>query len=108
MASLNLEDMQQIQKELQAKYLEKWGGLSPKIGRDKLLWMMIEAGEVADIIKKNFFFYCLFDHVYIHHFTEEVCDVLMYLNDVLLCYGITPNEVENVYLEKHKRNMSRW
>lgn len=26
MASLNLEDMQQIQKELQAKYLEKWGG----------------------------------------------------------------------------------
>ena len=30
MASLNLEDMQQIQKELQAKYLEKWGGLSPK------------------------------------------------------------------------------
>lgn len=25
MASLNLEDMQQIQKELQAKYLEKWG-----------------------------------------------------------------------------------
>ena len=31
-----------------------------------------------------------------------------YLNDVLLCYGITPNEVENVYLEKHKRNMSRW
>ena len=43
-----------------------------------------------------------------HHFTEEVCDVLMYLNDVLLCYGITPNEVENVYLEKHKRNMSRW
>lgn len=24
MASLNLEDMQQIQKELQAKYLEKW------------------------------------------------------------------------------------
>ena len=43
-----------------------------------------------------------------HHFTEEVCDVLMYLNDVLLCYGITPNEVKNVYLEKHKRNMSRW
>ena len=41
MASLNLEDMQQIQKELQAKYLEKWGGLSPKICRDKLLWMMI-------------------------------------------------------------------
>ena len=125
MASLNLEDMQQIQKELQAKYLEKWGGLSPKIGRDKLLWMMIEAGEVADIIKKKGDDAILNDPVRDvipfprtprnasdpetrHHFTEEVCDVLMYLNDVLLCYGITPNEVENVYLEKHKRNMSRW
>ena len=108
MASLNLEDMQQIQKELQAKYLEKWGGLSPKIGRDKLLWMMIEAGEVADIIKKKGDDAILNDPETRHHFTEEVCDVLMYLNDVLLCYGITPNEVENVYLEKHKRNMSRW
>lgn len=108
MASLDLEDMQQIQKELQAKYLEKWGGLSPKIGRDKLLWMMIEAGEVADIIKKKGDDAILNDPETRHHFTEEVCDVLMYLNDVLLCYGITPNEVENVYLEKHKRNMSRW
>ena len=108
MASLNLEDMQQIQKELQAKYLEKWGGLSPKIGRDKLLWMMIEAGEVADIIKKKGDDAILNDPETRHHFTEEVCDVLMYLNDVLLCYGITPTEVENVYLEKHKRNMSRW
>ena len=53
MASLNLEDMQQIQKELQAKYLGKWGGLSPKIGRDKLLWMMIEAGEVATSSRKR-------------------------------------------------------
>ena len=53
MASLNLEDMQQIQKELQAKYLEKWGGLSPKIGRDKLLWMMIEAGELPTSSRKR-------------------------------------------------------
>ena len=79
-----------------------------KIGRDKLLWMMIEAGEVADIIKKKGDDAILNDPETRHHFTEEVCDVLMYLNDVLLCYGITPNEVENVYLEKHKRNMSRW
>ena len=97
MASLNLEDMQQIQKELQAKYLEKWGGLSPKIGRDKLLWIKKKGDDAI-----------LNDPETRHHFTEEVCDVLMYLNDVLLCYGITPNEVENVYLEKHKRNMSRW
>ena len=74
----------------------------------KSVAMMIEAGEVADIIKKKGDDAILNDPETRHHFTEEVCDVLMYLNDVLLCYGITPNEVENVYLEKHKRNMSRW
>ena len=42
------------------------------------------------------------------HFVEEVCDVLMYLNDVLLCFGITPEEVEAAYEAKHARTMKRW
>ena len=33
---------------------------------------------------------------------------MMYFNDVLLCYGITPEELEKVYREKHERNMERW
>ena len=52
MSEFGFQEMQDIQKELQEKYKERWGGLSPEKGRDSLLWMMIEAGEVADIIQE--------------------------------------------------------
>ena len=107
MSQFDLTKMQQIQKELHEKYFEKWGGLSPEKGKTKLLWMMIEAGEVADIIKKKGDDAILDDEETRKHFIEEVCDVMMYLNDVLLCYDIKPEEVEKVYLEKHERNMKR-
>ena len=42
------------------------------------------------------------------HFIEEMCDTLMYFNDVMLCYGITPDELEAVYTEKQETNMTRW
>ena len=32
----------------------------------------------------------------------------MYLNDVMLCYGITPEELAATYRAKHQRNMTRW
>lgn len=108
MSRFGFEEMQEIQKELQAHYLDRWGGLSPKKGRDSLLWAMIEAGEVADIIKKQGDEAIMEDEEARRHFIEEFCDTMMYLNDVLLCYSITPEDVEKVYLEKHRRNMSRW
>lgn len=46
MSDFGFQEMQAIQKQLQEKYKDKWGGLSPKKGRDSLLWMMIEAGEM--------------------------------------------------------------
>ena len=30
---------------------------------------------------------------------QEICDVLMFLNDVMLCYSITPEELDKIYLE---------
>ena len=108
MAHLGLDEMQAIQKQLQEKYKDLWGGLSPRKGRDQLLWMMIEAGEAADIIKKQGDTPILEDPETRKHFIEEMCDVLMYFNDVLLCYSVTPEELETVYRNKHKRNMERW
>lgn len=108
MSQFGFEDMQAIQKELQEKYLARWGGLSPQKGRDSLLWMMIEAGEAADIIKKQGDGAVMDDPEARRHFIEEMCDVMMYFNDVLLCYSITPQEVEETYKAKHKRNMGRW
>ena len=108
MSCFDFEQMQAIQRELQEKYAGIWHGLSPQKGRDTLLWMIIEAGEAADIIKKEGDAPILEDAETRHHFIEELCDVMMYFNDVLLCYGITPEELEKIYLEKHERNMKRW
>ncbi len=108
MSDFGFEKMQSIQRELQEKYKDKWAPIQPRQGRDQLLWMMIEAGEMADIIKKQGDEAIVNDPETRRHFIEETCDVLMYLNDVMLCYGIAPEEIEKVYLEKHERNMKRW
>ena len=108
MNDITITEMQSMQRALQEKYIDKWGGLSPAIAREKLLWMMIEAGEMADVIKKQGDQAIMTDPEAHRHFIEEACDVLMYLNDVMLCYGITPEELTEVYREKHQRNMTRW
>lgn len=108
MDSFGFQEMQDIQKELQEKYKDKWGVLSPEMGRSKLLWMFVEAGEVADIIKKQGDEQIMEDDQCRRHFIEEMCDVIMYFNDVMLCYSISPRELEEAYLEKHHRNMGRW
>lgn len=32
----------------------------------------------------------------------------MHCNDILLCYGISPEELKSVYVEKFEKNMKRW
>lgn len=108
METFDFHKMQLMQKELQEKYKDQWGGLSPEKGREMLLWMIIEAGEIGDIIKKNRDHDILHDQEVRTHFVEEICDVLMYLNDVMLCYSVTPEELQRVYLKKHDKNMDRW
>lgn len=105
---LNFTQMQEMQKELQAKYEHKWGGLSPAGARDHLLWMLVEAGEAADIIKKEGDTQIMQNEEVRKHFVEELCDVMMYFNDVMQCYEITPQELAEIYAEKHERNMKRW
>ena len=39
---------------------------------------------------------------------EELVDVLMYYNDVLLCYGISEDELKQAYTSKFEKNMKRW
>lgn len=97
-----------LQEELHEKYKDKWRPISPAIGRDKLLWMMAEMGEVADIIKKHGDEKIMNDPQVRAHFVEEMSDTLMYFNDVLRCYSVKPEELEERYLEKHQKNLGRW
>lgn len=108
MSKLDFAVMQSIQKELQEKYKDKWGGLNKDKAVEKLLWLYGELGEVGDIIKKDGLDNIMHQEKIRNHFIEEMCDVMMYFNDILICFDISPEELEKAYLEKHQKNMKRW
>jgi NTP pyrophosphatase (non-canonical NTP hydrolase) len=70
--------------------------------------MIGEIGEVIDIVKKNGGDNACSDPQTRQDLIEEMADVLMYFNDVMLCYGITEEELKKAYSEKFKKNMVRW
>lgn len=108
MSDLTISQMLEMQRELQQKYCTLWKPLCPENGKSQLLWMMIEAGEIADIIKKQGDQKIMDDVDIRRHFAEEVCDVLMYLSSVMLCYDLTAEELTEIFYQKHQRNMQRW
>ena len=108
MDKFTISEMQEMQKALQEKYKHKWEPICPEIGKNKLLWMIGEVGEVIDIVKKHGGEKACTDAELRKHLVEEMADVLMYYNDVMLCYGITADELKQAYSEKFERNMKRW
>lgn len=108
LSEFTVDEMLDMQRRLQEKYGDIWEGISPEVGRNKLLWMIGEIGEVIDVIKKQGHEPIMEDAAVRAHFVEEMADVLMYYNDMLLCYGITSDELKQVYVDKFKRNMTRW
>ena len=108
MQQFTMSEMQEMQKALQEKYKHKWEPICPEIGQNKLLWMIGEIGEVIDIVKKNGGEIACTNERIRHDLVEEMADVLMYFNDVMLCYGITEEEMKKAYVEKFERNMTRW
>ena len=108
MSGFDMSEMQEMQKALQDKYKDKWEPICPEIGQNKLLWMIGEIGEVIDIIKKKGGLKASTDEELRKDLIEEMADVLMYYNDVMLCYGITADELKQAYTEKFEKNMKRW
>ena len=108
MPGFDMSEMQEMQKALQNKYKDKWEPICPEIGQNKLLWMIGEIGEVIDIVKKNGGLKASTDEELRTDLIEEMADVLMYYNDVMLCYGITADELKQAYTQKFEKNMQRW
>ncbi|MBO5938999.1 MAG: nucleotide pyrophosphohydrolase [Clostridia bacterium] len=108
MTDFSINEMQAMQKELQEKYKDKWEPIGPEAGRHKLLWMIGEIGEVIDIVKKNGGTKASNDVELRKDLVEEMADVLMYYNDVMLCYGITAEELKDAYTKKIQKNLQRW
>ncbi len=108
MSQFDFSMMQQMQKELHAKYDRLWGAIGPEQGKDMLLWTYGELSEMGDILKKEGVQAVMGSPTVRAHFIEEFCDVLMYLNDICICFGITPEDIETAYQAKHQRNLNRW
>lgn len=108
MTDFTMNEMQEMQKRLQEKYKDQWEPISPETGKNKLLWMIGEVGEVVDIVKKYGDLKAVADAELRKALVEEMADVLMYYNDVMLCYGISADELKRAYTQKFERNMTRW
>ena len=108
MSDFGINEMLDMQKTLQEKYKDKWEPMSPETGKNKLLWMVGEIGEVIDIVKKSGSGGEYKNISEREHLIEELADVLMYYNDVLLCYDISADELKKAYTEKFSKNMARW
>ena len=108
MNEFTINEMLTMQRQLQEKYKGKWEPITPAAGKHKLLWMVGEIGEVIDIVKKNGDEKSVEDSELRKDLIEEMADVLMYYNDIMLCYGITAEELKNAYTAKFERNLKRW
>ena len=108
MDDFSINEMLEMQRTLQEQYKDIWKPINPERGKDQLLWMIGEIGEVIDIIKKNGGDSASQDKDLRAKLIEEMSDVLMYYNDVLLCYGISAEELKQSYINKFEKNMKRW
>ena len=108
MDDFGINEMLEMQKALQDRYKAIWEPISPETGQNKLLWMIGETGEVIDIVKKHGGKTACQDSELRARLVEELADVLMYYNDVLLCYGISADELKQSYIRKFEKNMKRW
>lgn len=105
--ALTIGQMMQLQKELYAIHEGKWSPMEPEYGRNFILYMVEEIGEVIAILKKKGERAVMDDVVVRAAFLEEMADVLMYYNDTLLRFHVTPEEISQAYQKKHERNMGR-
>ena len=108
METFTLNEMQEMQKKLQEKYQGQWEPIEIETGKNKMLWMIAEMGEVIDIVKKNGAQKAVTEPALRNDLVEELADVLMFYNDILLCYGITAEELKQAYVAKFEKNMTRW
>lgn len=104
---LSISQMMNMQKELFEPHKDQWHPMEPEFGKDFILYMVEEIGEVISIIKKKGSGAVATDPAVREAFLAEMADVLMYYHDVLLRYHVSPEEISDAYLKKHGYDMKR-
>lgn len=104
---LSISQMMQLQKDLFTRHEDKWPPMEPQFGKDFVLYMIEEVGEVIAILKKKGHTAIMEDEAVRRAFLSEMADVLMYYHDILLRFRVTPEEISRAYAEKHSYDMQR-
>lgn len=104
---LSIQDMMNCQRALYEAHKDSWDPMAPEFGKDSLLYMIEEVGEVIAVLKKKGSAAIVNDPVVRQAFLEEMADVLMYYHDVLLRYHITAQEISEAFLNKHHIDLNR-
>lgn len=104
---LSISQMMQMQKALFEPHKGEWSPVEPEYGKDFILYMIEEVGEAIAVLKKKGSGAVISDMEVRQAFLEEMADVLMYYNDVLLRFHVTPEEISEAYRKKHAQNMGR-
>ena len=104
---LSISQMMQLQKELFEPHKDKWHPMEPEYGKDFILYMIEEVGEVIAILKKKGSTAVMEDPAVREAFLNEMADVLMYYHDILLRFHVTPEEISDAYARKHGIDMRR-
>ena len=107
MSELSISEMMQKQRKLYEKHVNQWAPHTPEYGKDSLLWMVDEMGEVIAIIKKKGHDAIMNDEHVRAHYVEECGDVFMYFLDMLDCFGISAEEFTRAFDKKWHTNMDR-
>lgn len=107
MRDIRISDMMAMQRTLYEQHKDEWKPRQPEYAQNFTLYLVEELGETISIVKKKGGAAVMEDAAVRRHFCEEMSDVLMYFTEVLLCYGITPDELSTAYIEKFERNMGR-
>lgn len=104
---LSIGQMMRLQKELFDAQGKKWAPMEPEYGGEFILYMVEEIGEVISVWKKKGAQAIMEDPCVREAFLEEMADALMYYNEVLLRFHVTPEEISQAYLDKNNRNKQR-
>lgn len=104
---LKISEMMDMQRQLHKQNEHKWSPLVPEYGKNTILYMIEEIGEVISIVKKKGDRAVVDDVLVREAFLEEMADVMMYYTDTLLRYHISENEISEAYIKKHGKNMGR-
>ena len=105
-----IQEMLDLQNRLYDKCgkQNQWLTYTPDNAQLHWLYMLGEAGEVIDALKKNSLETLLQPGPARDHMIEEMADTLMFFVDTMACMNVTADELSQAYREKHERNVKRW